>query len=474
MPELSRRRFLEWVGFLGAGGAVSLLAACVQTAPATGPTPQATAPSQPAATPPTAPAAQSSSTASATSQVAPAAVTTLPEVVIGASFPLSGPIAPTGLEEKAAVELAVEAINNPGPLAETSLVLTKGQGLPNLGGAKIRVVITDHQGDPARGAGEAERLITQEKVAAVFGMYASAVTSTASQVAERMGVPFLCSVSTSPALTTRGFKWFFRTTPHDGNFSEAMFAFMKDLQPKKGIQIHTVVLTYEDTEYGTSSGAAEKALAQQAGFQIKEDIQYRSRATSFTTELQRLKAADADVWLPSSYVSDAILFVKEAKELDFNPKLAVTQDAGFSEAAFIEQVGKDAEGYTSRAVYSPDLLQKIPALKTLNDLYHAKANRDLSDTAVREFTGFLALADAINRAGSVDHDNVRAALVATDLQTAQIPLPWKGVKFDQTGQNVSATPIIVQLQGGTYWTVWPTEFATRDLIYPIPPWSQRG
>ena len=52
-------------------------------------------------------------------------------------------------------------------------------------------------------------------------------------------------------------------------------------------------------------------------------------------------------------------------------------------------------------------------------------------------------------------------------------MPWTGVKFDETGQNVGVRAIIVQLQGGKYWTVWPFEGATRDVIFPIPKWSER-
>ena len=47
-----------------------------------------------------------------------------------------------------------------------------------------------------------------------------------SQVAERHGIPWVNGESTSPKLTTRGFKWFFRTTPHDGEFTQLMFEFM--------------------------------------------------------------------------------------------------------------------------------------------------------------------------------------------------------------------------------------------------------
>jgi branched-chain amino acid transport system substrate-binding protein len=300
------------------------------------------------------------------------------------------------------------------------------------------------------------------------------VTLTASQAAERLGVPYLTAESSSPSLHTRGFKWFFRTSPHDVHFSQAMFDFFKDFQARKNVQLQTLGLTYEDTEFGSSSARAEKEFAEKAGLQVKEDIQYRARGTSLLSEIQRLKAAQPDVWMPTSYISDAILMVKHSKEIDYNPKMVMAQDSGHTENAFIEQVGKDAEGYMSRAVYSPDLQEKIPVLKDINTLFRAKTSRDLSDVPVRVFIGIQVLADAINRTGSVEPERIRQAFLAADVKADQIPLPWKGVKFDpNTGQNDLGTPIIVQMQGGTYTTVWPFDAATKDVIFPIPDWSKR-
>jgi branched-chain amino acid transport system substrate-binding protein len=68
-------------------------------------------------------------------------------VRIGAIYPLSGALASTGSEIKAAVELAVEIINNPHPELE-GIPLAAGSGLPALGGAKIEVVFGDSQGKP--------------------------------------------------------------------------------------------------------------------------------------------------------------------------------------------------------------------------------------------------------------------------------------------------------------------------------------
>src|SRR6266540_1460808 len=152
------------------------------------------------------------------------------EVVIGVIYPLSGPAALTGLENKVVNEIARDVAN--GDVDVALPFYQRLKGMPGLKGAKVRLLFADHQGKPEVGQAEAERLITQEKVAALVGCWHSNVTAVASQVAERHGVPFLNAESSSPALTTRGFKWFFRTSPHDGHFTQVMFDFFREFQAK--------------------------------------------------------------------------------------------------------------------------------------------------------------------------------------------------------------------------------------------------
>ena len=153
------------------------------------------------------------------------------EVVIGVLYPLSGPVAQAGVDAKAAAETAAEIVNT---RQDLELPLARTEGLPGLGGARLRLIFVDHQGKPELGQSEAERLITQEKAVALYGAYHSSVSATASVVGERLGVPYLSGESSSPTLHRRGFKWFFRTSPHDEHFSIAMFEFLKELQAKRG------------------------------------------------------------------------------------------------------------------------------------------------------------------------------------------------------------------------------------------------
>jgi branched-chain amino acid transport system substrate-binding protein len=393
------------------------------------------------------------------------------EVVIGVLYPMTGPVAQVGIDSVNAVKVALEIINDD---MNVNLPLGKGAGLPKLGGAKVRIVVVDHQGKPDIGLAEAERLITQEKVHALFGAYFSSVTNTASQVAERMGIPYLNAESSSPALTERGFKWFFRTSPHDGHFSLAMFDFMRDFEKKRGLKFKSVAILNEDTQFGADSAKVQEELAKKYGYEVVARIPFRTGTTSLDAEIGRLKTANADVLLPSLYTSDAILLTRAARNLDYNPKVIIAQNAGYTDPKFVADMGKEAEGAITRAPFALDFAAKKPLIPVINDMFRKlSGGRDISDVPARAFTGFLTLTDAINRAGSTDPAAVQKALRETNIPPDQLIMPWTGVKFDEKGQNAGVRAILQQLQGGVYHTIYPFELATKEPIYPIPAWSQR-
>ncbi len=386
------------------------------------------------------------------------------DVVIGALYPMTGPNAQVGNDAKAGMETAAEIINGNHNIP---MLLGKGGGLDKLGGAKVRLIFADHQGDPQKARAEAERLITQEHVVALIGSYQSATAATISQVADRYEVPYMSADNSSPSLNQRGLKWFFRTSPHDVMFTQAMFDFFRDIGEKTGRKVKSVVLFHEDTIFGTDSSNAQKQMAEAAGIKVAADIRYRGNSPSLSAEVQQIKAADADVIMPSSYTSDAILLMRGLHDVGYTPKAIMAQSAGFVEQAFIDAVGPLAEGVMSRSAFALDATKARPAIPAVNALYKARNNKDLNDNTGREITALIVLADAINRAGSTDPEKLHAALVATDIPGNQTIMPWKGIKFDNTGQNIAATPVIQQIKGGKYHTIYPFDVAAEEAVWNV-------
>src|ERR1700731_4260905 len=208
-------------------------------------------------------------------------------VKIGAVFPLSGNAASAGVHAKAAIETAMDIINNAHPELG-SFPLAKNAGLAGLGGAKVEVVIADNQGSPATGQNQALRLITEEKVVAITGAYQSGITLTASAIAEKYGIPFLNGESVAANLTERGFKWFFRTTPVAADFAKTYNDFLTDMKAS-GAKTDTVAMVHDNTEYGTSVATVITSVFKEQGQNAPLDIAYTANATDVQSQVLQLK-----------------------------------------------------------------------------------------------------------------------------------------------------------------------------------------
>ena len=391
-------------------------------------------------------------------------------IKIGAVYPLTGNIASTGLDCRRGVDLAVDIINGKYDL---DLPLAKSAGLPNLGGAKLEIVYADTKGDPKNGMSEAERLIAQEKVVAMIGAYQSSVTKTASQATERLKIPYVCSDSSSPTLTERAYKYFFRVSPHDAIFAHDQLVFLKDLEKKTGKKIQTVALLYENTEFGSNAGKYLKKYAQEFGYKVVADVSYSANATDVTSEVGALVKSKPDVLMHASYITDAILFTKTFKEMGFAPKGILTM-AGYIEPGYLPAVKADGNYIIIRSTFALDLAKKKPLVAKVNQLFKKKYGIDMSENAARSFMAPFVLADAINRAKTTESEAVVKALLATNITGKQVIYPWKGIKFDPAShQNIYAQGTLVQIQNQDYVTVWPFASAAKEVVWPFPAWKGR-
>src|SRR3954454_11258788 len=388
-------------------------------------------------------------------------------VKIGAVYPLSGNAASAGIHGKAAIETAVEIINNAHPELG-DLPLAKNAGLAGLGGAKVEVVFADNQGSPATGQNQALRLITEEKVVALSGSYQSGITLTTSAIAEKYGIPYLNGESVAASLTERGFKWFFRTTPIASDFAKIYLDFLKDMKAG-GAKTDNIAIVHENTEYGTSVASVITSVFKENGLSIAQDIAYSANTTDVQSQVLQLKDKKPDVVIMVCYQSDAILYAKTMQALDYKPAMLVPDNAGFSDPSFIKAVGKLAQGVFNRSSFaiwpagSPSFL--------INEMYKKKSGDDMDDTAARQMQGFFVLVAAIDRPGSSEPAKIQAALKATDLKPDQLIMGYKGVKFDDKGQNILASGLVIQLQDGeNYVPVWPKDKARIAPALPYKGW----
>ena len=390
-------------------------------------------------------------------------------IKIGAVYPLTGAVATTGADCRSGVELAVDIING---VYDLDFPFSRTAGIPSLGGARIEVVFGDTRGDPTQGMAETERLITEENVVAVIGGYQSGVVKTASMAAERLKVPYVLSDATSPALTERGFEWFFRVIPHDGVQAKNALELVKDIEAKENTTLPNLAVLWENTEWGANVAKEIKTWADEYGFKLVADVPYTYRATDVTSEVLKIKAAKPDVIIHAAYVSDAILFTQTFKAMDVRPKVMIGM-AGYLDPNFLNTVGEDGENFFVRAVYGLDLASRKPMVAKINELYKAKYGHNMSPNAARSFTAPFVVADAISRAQSTNPDDIRKALLETNMPAESLISPYEGVRFHPvTHDNVLGRSLYLQVQKGEFRVVWPFDLAAVPYVFPFPEWKK--
>jgi branched-chain amino acid transport system substrate-binding protein len=376
-------------------------------------------------------------------------------VTIGAVFGVTHDYA-----AKAAIETALDVINNPHPGLE-KLPLGAGQGLPRLGGARIAITLADDLGNPSVAQSQAFRLVTHDHVAALIGAGDVPELLAASAVAERHGVPFMVPDAAAPNITARGLKFVFRPAPLAADIAKVYAQFLA------AQKIHTVTLVVEDSDWGPDEAAALHALGA-AGFHVSE-IAYPSNASDLASPVAQLRAANPDAAIFVSHLADAILFAKTMKNAGYKPPIEIGDGAAFSDPDFVASVGNLVQGLVSRGIGSLGAPDSPTAI--VDDLFKAKTGRDLDDRSARIIEGVFVLADAIDRAGSTDPAAIRSALAATDLKPSQLIVGYNGVKFDASGQNTLASTYLTQLQGKQYVTVWPPQVGAGTLMLPFKGWE---
>jgi branched-chain amino acid transport system substrate-binding protein len=387
------------------------------------------------------------------------------EVRIGLLVP-SGKAA--GTEALRGAQLAAALVN--GEEGSVPLLGITSAGLRGLGRAKLTVVKADTRGDPARGSAEAVRLVTQERVVGLVGAYDTSVTAAASQRTERLGIPFVNGDSATGYLTERGLDWFFRTGPTDRMFGEAFFSTLKQQQAGNA-RTGRIAILYAKDELGNGLHAVTTQLAGEGGYDVVAQVGFQpspGSTANLTEQVAELRAAQPDaVFLVASSAADAGRILAAFGGLAYTPSGMFTFGAGFLDQNVLNAAGPNGEGLLFSAAWSREVAGRNPAAKPVMDLYEERFGAPMGEVAADSFTAVLTLATAIDNAGSVDPQRVRAALINLDLPGRSTIMPWSGVRFDATRQNSRAAGAVEQRVQGAFRVVFPSEIAQAKTVWPL-------
>ncbi len=379
-------------------------------------------------------------------------------VKIGNIIPLSGPSASVGVQGKKAREMAIQEINDAG-------------GIKSLGGAQVEMIYVDSKSDPTTGVTAAERLINTERVHILTGCWNSAVTYPTTQVAERYGIPFMVPVSVRDTITERGFKYVFRLAAKDSWWTRDQFRFLKDMQKEFDTSIKTLALVYENGDWGTGFAAGWKKLAKEFGYSIVLDEPYPSTISDLTPVVMKIKRAKPDVILLVSNAADAILLTNTMAEMGVKAKAIIASGGGHADPKFLKNTRKNADYIFDEVEWETDIGK--PGVKQANQKFKSLYGYNMTGEAVDAYVSMYVLADALERAASLDPKKIRDALAKTKItEGPAMIVSYDAIEFDENGQNKNAGIVIVQIrnQNGNMEriSVWPKS-ARRAGYTPVFP-----
>ena len=377
-------------------------------------------------------------------------------------------IALAGVAEAATVALGV--INSmTGPEAPIGENLTNGIkiALEDLKAKNIQVEVVweDDTGKPQVGLSAAEKLATRDNVAGIVGAYTSAVTSAVAKKAEQLKVPLVNPVASKEDITQQGYKWVYRVSATTGDYAAILLDMATSLgQPK------TMAILSENTDFGVSGGKSAKAYADRKGIKVVFEEAYSKGSPDYRSTLVKLKQTNPDVVFMVSYVADAILIMRQSREIGVSPQAFLGAGAGFATVPFANE--KDiSHGVFSSSQWTGDV--KWPGAKEFNEKYQKLYGKAPTYHAANAYAAMMVMAEAATKAGGD----------RTKLQSELKSGSWNGifgeVKFidydsadgkKYTNQNKHQM-LVEQVQNGKHVTVWPQDLAGAKPIWPFPGWK---
>jgi branched-chain amino acid transport system substrate-binding protein len=355
-------------------------------------------------------------------------------VKIGVINSITGPEAPIGEHLTNGIKLAQEDLK-----------------LKNI---NVELVWEDDTGKPQISMSAMEKLATRDKVSGVVGPYTSACANAVARLAEKYKVPLLVPAAAKEEITRQGFRHVFRmNAPADVYASVLIDAAMSLGKPK------TIALIYENTDFGVSTARSVKEYTARRGIRVVADEPYSKGAPDYRSTLSKIKGQKPDLVFMVSYVADAILLMRQAREMGLQPQAFLGGGAGFTTTQFANEKNI-SNNVISCTQWTDDV--KWPGAKEFAVRYKARFGKEPTYHAACAYESMMIMAETAAKSGG-DREKTRAALKRGK---------WNGimgkVEFADyagfTNQN-NHQMLVQQIRDGKYETIYPSEFATSKAVY---------
>ena len=295
---------------------------------------------------------------------------------------------------------------------------------------RISVITADSEGISERGQAAAERLILEDQVHAMIGVYHSAVGLATMGVMQDYQIPTIFSnprndnISASgiieydgkPPRIASGQDYIFRIAPS----SSMVGIVMTDWLMSRGAD--DVVLLIENTDYGQPAGFFEKDRLEAHGVTV-EKLDIELGTEDFVPILSRIQARPEPPDAIRIIVTGetALNLTQQMAELGIAPSqdtICVTNQIAFQSEQYWTTVPDGNYCAFDRIGTIPSLFNEVAI--ELNSHFEAEFGDILAAHTMEAYDSVYLMADAIERAGSFsDPDAIVAALETIDMTLSQ-------------------------------------------------------
>ena len=397
------------------------------------------------------------------------------DIKIGVIFDYTGPFAAGGSQASAiGTKSAIDIINERGGVE----------------GHKIIATYADAQSKSEVAINEMTRLLEQEKVDVIMGIFSSAHCVPMAQRVDQLQRFMWANVCVaSSVFKDKNLKYVFRSQVHSDQFGEASCVFAnenaKSRMGKEPKDLRVAII-YEDGPYGAGVASGNEATCKQLGLNIVLKEGYAATSPDLSSLVTKLKRARPDVILHTGYNPDITLFLRQARELGLKWDALIGHGAGYGQIDKLrETFGKDADFIYNVDPVAAQLLDPKTLAAGLGDVTAEMVKRYKAETNAQEVPphtsmGFnqtwIFLTDVLPRAiknhGGFNPEALRKAALETDIPVGGT-IQGYGVKFfgpgtPMAGQNERSSPVVMQYVDGATKVVWPAAIKTVEPTLPLP------
>jgi branched-chain amino acid transport system substrate-binding protein len=377
-------------------------------------------------------------------------------VKIAMIAPMSGPWARQGQLLKMGAEILQDDVNS-------------GGGIKSLGGAKLEIIYADAGDSTEKAKNAAQRLLSDEPdLAGGTGAWLSSFTLAVTEVTERAQLPWL-TLSYSDAITNRGFKFVFQTSPTaEHQAAETLPTALKLAEGTTGKKPASIGIIQDNTASPVSfAKPLREGALDKLGLKLVVDQIFTPPLSDATPLIEKVRSAKPDfLLLLTSAMPDCKLVLEKLDEfkLSHGKIPLVGNGAPFGSPELLKTIGPELlEGLLFSVANWPTKGQE-----DFIERFKKKTGEPfLTQDALCGYGEPAILVQAMETAGSADRLKVADAIRAMNLTTGRAAQCFPGpIKFDEKGRRVDVPMIFAQWQKGVPVTVFPTDLALAKPFWP--------